>query len=89
MVNYTYTGQMDYCSNGSIGLPYEEFTTLSLRNLIKWNVNPARTVNAIFYSTESTLILTCERNPPMAGPITRAIAREDVTYNMMSAISIH
>jgi hypothetical protein len=43
-----------------------------------------------FYSsTESGLVLTCERNPPMAGPITKAIAREDVTYSRVSNTSIY
>jgi hypothetical protein len=37
-----------------------------------------------FYnSTESGVVLTCERTPPMAGPTTKAIAREDVTYSIM------
>jgi hypothetical protein len=42
-----------------------------------------------FYKcSQSGLILTCERNPPIAGPITNAIARADVTYDSMSGISI-
>ena len=33
---------------------------------------------------ESGVVMTCERNPPMAGPTTKAIAREDVTYSIIS-----
>jgi hypothetical protein len=54
-----------------------------LRNFLEWNVNCAIIV------TETGVVLTCERNPPMAGPTTKAIAREDVSYSIMLEESIH